>query len=113
MGAFTGEEEGFIDLWIDGKHKKRLSFTNKDVPADWDQMVIYVHGTKDSSPDFKDEHWSRLDPGEHRFRLIVGRTRFLRKGASAKVQGDKIVVRRDDPHKAEYLSDSTFTYVKE
>jgi hypothetical protein len=113
MGAFTGEEEGFIDVWIDGKHEKRVNFTNKDVPADRDQMVIYVYNTQDYKPDFKSEVWEGLSAGEHRVKLIVGRTKFLRKGASAEIVGDNLVVRRDDPHAAVYLSDSTFTLVKE
>lgn len=113
MGAFTGEEEGFIDIWVDGKHAKRLNFTNKDVPADRDQMVIYVYNTQDYSPDFKDEVWDDLSAGEHKIKVVVGRTKFLREGATAEVQGDKLVVRRDDPHVAVYLSDSDFTFVKE
>jgi hypothetical protein len=113
IGAFTGEEEGFIDMWIDGKHEKRLNFSNKDVPADKDQMLVYVYNTKDYKPDFKDDVWGTLSAGEHRIKLVVGRTKFLRKGATAEVQGDKIVVKRDDPHAAVYLSDSNFTFVKE
>jgi hypothetical protein len=113
MGEFKGEEEGFIDVWIDGKHEKRLNFSNKDVPADRDQMVVYVFNTQDYKPDFKSEVWDGLSAGQHQVKLIVGRTKFLRKGASAEVVGDKLVVRRDDPHAAVYLSDSTFTFVKE
>jgi hypothetical protein len=112
VGAFAGEEEGFIDVWIDGKHEKRLNFSNKDVPADRDQMVVYVYNTQDYKPDFKSEVWDGLSAGEHRVKLLVGRTKFLRKGASAEVVGDNLVVRRDDPHAAVYLSDATFTLVK-
>ena len=112
IGAFTGEEEGFIDLWVDGKHEKRLNFSNKDVAADKDQMLIYVYNTKDYKPDFKSEVWDGISAGEHRVKLVVGRTKFLRKGATAEFQGDKIVVKRDDPHAPVYLSDSNFTFIK-
>jgi len=76
-------------------------------------MLVYVYNTNDYKPDFKDEVWEGLSAGEHRIKLLVGRTKFLRAGATAEIQGDKILVKRDDPHAAVYLSDSTFIFVKE
>lgn len=110
--ALMGEEEGFIDVWVDGKHAKRLGFSNKDVAAGNEQMQIYVRNT-DPSPDIKDDVWDAMDPGEHKVNLIVGHTQFMREGARASVQGDDIVIKRDDVHKAVYLSQSSFTFRKD
>jgi hypothetical protein len=112
FGQLKGEEEGFIDIWVDGKHAKRLNFSNKDVPADRDQMLIYVYNTKDYKPDFKDDVWDSLSAGEHTIKLVVGKTKFLREGVSVQDQGDRYAFKRDDVHKAVYLSDSNFTFVK-
>ena len=112
LGELEGEEEGFIDLWIDGKHQKRLGFTNKDIAADKDQTLIYVYNTTDYSPDFNESLFSDLTAGEHKIRLIVGKTKFVREGASLRDQGDTIAVVQDDVHKAVYLSDSSFTFIK-
>lgn len=112
FGKLQGEEEGFIDIWIDGKHEKRLNFSNKDVAPDKDQTLIYVYNTKDYSPDFKDEVWEGLSAGEHKIHLVVGKTKFMREGVSVQDQGDRYELKRDDVHKAVYLSDATFTFVK-
>ena len=112
MPELEGEEEGFIDLWIDGKHEKRLGFTNKDIAPGKDQTLIYVYNTTDYSPDFSDSLFSELSPGEHKLRLIVGVTKFLREGASLRDNGDTVSVVKDDVHKATYLSDSAFTFIK-
>ena len=112
MGQLQGEEEGFIDIWIDGTHRKRLAFTNKDVAADRDQTLIYVYNTKDYSPDFKDDVWDELSAGEHKVKLVVGKTKFMREGVSVTDQGDRYAIKRDDVHKAVYLSDSDFMFVK-
>ena len=113
MGQLQGEEEGFMDIWIDGKHRKRLAFTNKDIPADRDQTLIYVYNTKDYPPDFKADVWDELDPGEHKVKLVVGKTKFMRKGLSVTDQGDRYAIKRDDVHKAVYLSDADFVFVKQ
>jgi hypothetical protein len=110
--ALAGEEEGFIDVWVDGKHAKRLAFSNRDVKAGNDQMQIYLRNT-DPSPDIKDEVWDGLAAGVHKVRIIVGHTKFMREGARASVQGDQVVVKRDDVHKAVYLSQSDFTFTKD
>ena len=110
--ALTGEEEGFIDVWVDGNHAKRLNFSNRDVAAGNDQMQIYVRNTT-PNPDIKDEVWDEMTAGVHKVNIIVGHTKFMREGASASVQGDDIVVKRDDVHKAVYLSSSTFTFTKD
>ena len=112
MGQLQGEEEGFMDIWIDGKHRKRLAFTNKDIPADRDQTLIYVYNTKDYSPDFKNDVWDELDAGEHKVKLVVGKTKFMREGVSVTDQGDRYAIKRDDVHKAVYLSDSDFIFTK-
>ncbi len=112
MVKLSGEEEGFMDLWIDGKHAKRLSFTNDDIAPGKDQTLIYVYKTTDYAPDFSDSLFSDLDAGAHKLRLIVGVTKFVREGASLRDQGDKIAIVKDDVHKAVYLSDSTFTFLK-
>ncbi len=112
MGQLQGEEEGFIDLWVDGEHQKRLAFTNKDVPADRDQTLIYVYNTKDYSPDFKADIWNELSAGEHKIKLVVGKTKFMREGISVQDQGDRYALKKDDVHKAVYLSDSSFTFTK-
>ncbi len=110
--ALTGEAEGFIDIWVDGKHAKRMAFTNRDVAAGNEQMQIYVRNT-DPSPDIKDEVWDAMEPGNHKVNLIVGFTEFMREGARASVQGDDVVVKRDDVYKAVYLSSSSFTFTKD
>ncbi len=112
MGQLQGEEEGFIDIWIDGTHRKRLGFTNKDVAADRDQTLIYVYNTKDYKPDFKDDVWDELDAGTHKVKLVVGKTKFMREGVSVTDQGDRYAIKRDDVHKAVYLSDADFVFVK-
>jgi hypothetical protein len=112
FGQLKGEEEGFIDIWIDGSHAKRLNFTNKDVAADKDQTLIYVYNTKDYSPDFKDDVWDSLSAGEHKIHLVVGKTKFMREGVSVQDQGDRYALKKDDVHKAVYLSDATFIFVK-
>lgn len=112
FGQLKGEEEGFIDIWIDGKHEKRLNFSNKDVAPDKDQMLIYVYNTTDYTPDFKSEVWDGLSAGEHKIHLVVGKTKFMREGVSVQDQGDRYAIKRDDVHKAVYLSDATFTFVK-
>ena len=112
MGQLQGEEEGFIDLWIDGKHQKRLAFTNKDVPADRDQTLIYVYNTKDYTPDFKADIWGELSAGKHSVKVVVGKTKFMREGISVQDQGDRYAIKRDDVHKAVYLSDSSFEFTK-
>ncbi len=112
MGLLQGEEEGFIDIWIDGEHQKRLAFTNKDVPADRDQTLIYIYNTKDYAPDFKDDVWGALASGEHKVKIIVGKTKFLREGVSVQDQGDRYAIKRDNVHKAVYLSDSSFLFTK-
>lgn len=111
LGQLTGEEVGFFDIWIDGKHAKRYEFSNKDVSAKNEQMQIYLRNT-DPSPDVKDDVWGTLDAGTHKVKVVVGRTKFMRKGATASVQGDNVVVRRDDVYKPVYLSDSSFTLTK-
>ena len=112
MGQLKGEEEGFIDIWIDGSHAKRLGFTNKDISADKDQTLIYVYNTKDYPADFKDDVWDSLSAGEHKIHLVVGKTQFMREGVSVQDMGDSLALKRDDVHKAVYLSDATFTFVK-
>jgi hypothetical protein len=112
FGQLEGEEEGFIDIWIDGSHAKRLNFANKDVAPDKDQMLIYVYNTKDYKPDFKEDVWDSLSAGEHKIHMVVGKTKFMREGVSVQDQGDRYAIKRDDVHKAVYLSDSTFTFVK-
>jgi hypothetical protein len=112
FGQLKGEEEGFIDIWIDGKHAKRLAFSNKDIAPDKDQTLIYVYKTTDYSPDFKDDVWEDLSAGEHNIHLVVGKTKFMREGVSVQDQGDRYAIKRDDVHKAVYLSDATFTFVK-
>jgi hypothetical protein len=110
--ALTGEAEGFIDVWVDGKHAKRMNFSNRDVAAGNEQMQIYVRNTN-PSPDLKDEIWEAMEPGDHKVNLIVGFTQFMREGARASVQGDDVVVKRDDVYKAVYLSSSSFTFTKD
>lgn len=110
FGALEGEAEGFMDMWVDGKHIKRLNFTNKDVPAANDQMMIYIHNT--GSDDFKDEVWSSIDAGEHKIKIVVGKTQFLKKKVVLDVEGDDLVAKRDDAYKAVYLSESDFTFIK-
>lgn len=110
--ALTGEAEGFIDVWVDGKHAKRMNFSNRDVAAGNEQMQIYIRNTN-PSPDLKDEIWEAMEAGEHKVNLIVGHTQFMREGARASVQGDDIVVKRDDVYKAVYLSQSSFTFTKD
>ena len=112
FGQLKGEEEGFIDIWIDGKHSKRLAFSNKDIAPDKDQTLIYVYNTNDYPPDFKDDVWGDLTAGEHKIHLVVGKTKFMREGVSIQDQGDRYALKRDDVHKAVYLSDSTFTFIK-
>ncbi|NVN92334.1 MAG: hypothetical protein HXX11_17275 [Desulfuromonadales bacterium] len=112
FGQLKGEEEGFIDIWIDGSHAKRLNFTNKDISADKDQTLIYVYNTKDYPADFKDDVWENLTSGEHKIHLVVGKTKFMREGVSVEDQGDRLALKRDDVHKAVYLSDATFTFLK-
>jgi hypothetical protein len=112
FGQLKGEEEGFIDIWIDGSHAKRLNFTNKDISPDKDQTLIYVYNTKDYAPDFKDDVWESLSAGEHKIHLVVGKTQFMREGVSVQDQGDRYALKRDDVHKAVYLSDATFTFIK-
>ncbi len=110
FGTLEGEAEGFIDMWIDGKHVKRLAFSNKDVPAGNDQMMIYVHNT--DSDDFKDEVWNSIDAGDHKIKIVVGKTEFLKAKVKLGVEGNDIVAERDDAYKAVYLSESEFTYTK-
>lgn len=110
--TLTGEEQGFIDVWVDGKHAKRMGFANKDVAAGNDQMQIYIRNT-DPSPDVSDEVFDAMEPGAHQVKLVVGHTKFMREGARAEVQGDDLVVKRDDVHKAVYLSTSSFTFTKD
>ncbi len=110
FGTLEGEAEGFIDLWIDGKHVKRLNFSNKDVPAGNDQMMIYVHNT--GSDDFSDDIWSGIEAGEHKIKLVVGKTEFLKAKVVLDVEGDDLVAKKDDAYKAVYLSESDFTYTK-
>jgi len=112
FGQLKGEEEGFIDIWIDGSHAKRLNFTNKDISADKDQTLIYVYNTNDYPADFKEDVWESLSAGEHKIHLVVGKTKFMREGVSVEDQGDRLAFKRDDVHKAVYLSDATFTFVK-
>jgi hypothetical protein len=110
FGKLEGEAEGFIDMWVDGKHVKRLAFGNKDVAAENDQMMIYVHNT--DSDDFKDEVWSSIEPGEHKMKIVVGKTQFLKKKVKLDVEGDDLVAKRDDAYKAVYLSESDITFIK-
>jgi len=110
--ALTGEAEGFIDVWVDGKHAKRMAFTNRDVAAGNEQMQVYVRNTN-PSPDIKDEVWDEMEPGEHKVNIIIGHTQFMREGARAEVQGNDLVVKRDDVYKAVYLSSSSFTFTKD
>jgi len=110
FGTLEGEAEGFMDMWIDGKHVKRLAFTNKDVPAANDQMMIYVHNT--GSDDFKDEVWDSIEAGEHKIKIVVGKTEFLKAKVKLDVEGDDLVAKRDDAYKAVYLSESDFIYIK-
>jgi len=112
MGQLQGEEEGFMDLWIDGEHQKRLSFTNKDIPADRDQTLVYVYNTKDYPPDFKNDVWAGLSPGPHKVKLVIGKTKFMREGVRLQDQGDRYAIKKDDVHKAVYLSDSDFTFIQ-
>jgi hypothetical protein len=110
FGTLEGEAEGFIDMWIDGKHVKRLAFSNKDVPAENDQMMIYVHNT--DNDDFKDEIWNAIDAGDHKIKIVVGKTQFLKAKIKVDVEGNDLVAKRDDAYKAVYLSESEFTYSK-
>lgn len=112
MVKLAGEEEGFIDLWIDGKHAKRLKFTNDDIAPGKDQTLIYVYKTSDYAADFDESLFSDLTAGEHKMRIIVGVTKFVREGAAIRDQGDQLAVVKDDVHKANYLADSVFTFVK-
>jgi len=111
FGELTEEAEGFIDIWIDGKHVKRLNFNNKTVPPDRDQTMIYVHNT--GNDDFKDDVWSGLEPGEHKVKVVVGKTELLAEKVKLAVEGDDVVAKRDDAYKAVYLSESDFTYTQE
>ncbi len=110
FGKLEKEAEGFIDMWIDGTHVKRLAFSNKDVPAQNDQMMIYVHNT--GSDDFKDDVWSGISAGEHKIKIVVGKTEFLKKKVRLDVEGRDVVAKRDDAYKAVYLAESEFTYIK-
>lgn len=112
MVKLSGEEEGFIDLWIDGKHQKRLAFSNDDIAPGKDQTLIYVYKTTDYPADFNEDLFSDLSAGEHKLRLIVGVTKFVREGAAVRDEGDRLAVVKDDVHKAVYFSDSVFTFVK-
>lgn len=111
IGELEGEAEGFIDIWIDGSHAKRMSFTNKTVAADHDQTSIYIHNT--GSDDFKADVWSGLTPGEHRVKVVVGKTELVAEKVKLDVEGDDVVAKRDDAYKAVYLAESEFTYVEE
>ncbi len=111
FGTLKGEAEGFIDVWIDGKHVKRMNFSNKDVPEDKDQMMIYIHNT--GSDDIKDDVWGAIDAGEHKVKIVVGKTEFLKAKVKVDVEGNDLVAKRDDAYKAVYLSESDFTYIKE
>jgi hypothetical protein len=110
FGKLEGEAEGFIDMWVDGKHVKRLAFSNKDVAPENDQMLIYIHNT--GSDDFKDEVWSGISAGEHKIKIVVGKTQFLKKKVVLDVEGDDLVAKRDDAYKAVYLSESDITFIK-
>jgi len=111
FGTLEGEAEGFIDLWVDGKHVKRLTFSNSDVAADADQTVVYLHNT--GNDDFKDEVWSEIGAGTHKVKLVIGKTEFLKAKVKLEVQdNDTVSAKRDDAYKAVYLAESDFTYVK-
>jgi hypothetical protein len=106
-----GEAVGFIDLWIDGKHAKRIKFSNDDVAAGNDQMQIYVHNT-DPSADFSDDVWDYLSAGDHNVKIVVGRTEFMKAAATLEEQGNDLVVKEDDVYKPVYISESNFTFTK-
>jgi len=106
-----GEAKGFIDLWIDGKHQKRLEFTNNDVAAGNEQMQVYVHKTNPEA-DFSDEIWDNLSSGEHKIKVVIGRTEFMKAAATIQEQGNDLVVKEDDVYKPVYISEGTFTYTK-
>jgi hypothetical protein len=110
FGKLEGEAEGFIDMWVDGKHVKRLAFSNKDVAPENDQMVIYIHNT--GNDDFKDEVWDGISAGEHKLKIVIGKTEFLKKKVRVDVEGNDLVAKRDDAYKAIYLSESDITYIK-
>jgi hypothetical protein len=110
FGTLEGEAEGFIDMWIDGKHVKRLNFSNKDVAPENDQMVIYIHNT--GNDDFKEEVWNEIAAGQHTIKIVVGKTEFLKAKVNLDVEDDKLVAKRDDAYKAVYLSESDITYTK-
>ena len=74
--------------------------------------IIYVYNTKDYKPDFKSDVWDELSGGQHKVKLVVGKTKFMREGLSVTDQGDRYAIKRDDVHKAVYLSDSDFVFVK-
>lgn len=111
FGELEGEAEGFIDIWIDGTHAKRMSFTNKTVAADKEQTPIYLHNT--GNDDFKADVWAGLEPGEHKVKVVVGKTELVAEKVKLSVEGDDVVAKNDDAYKAVYLAESDFIYVQE
>ena len=97
-----------MDIWIDGEHVKRLAFSNKDVKPEQTQMAIYIHNT--GSDDFKDDIWGGLEKGEHKVKIVVGKTEFMKAGVAISVQGDDVVASQDDTYQPIYLSESDFQY---
>lgn len=111
FGKLEGDEaEAFMDIWIDGKHVKRSTFPADSFKPETDQTLIYVHNT--GNDDFKDDVWSDLSAGEHKVKIVLGKTQFLKAGVSLELQGEKIVAKDDDSYIAVYLSESDFTYVQ-
>jgi hypothetical protein len=110
FGTLEGEAEGFIDMWVDGKHIKRLAFSNRDVAPDKDQMLIYIHNT--GNDDFKEEVWNEISAGEHKIKIVVGKTQFLKKKVTLDIEDDNLVAKGDDVYKAVYLSESDITFIK-
>ena len=111
FGQLEGDDaEAFMDIWIDGKHVKRSAFPENSFKPEADQMMIYVHNT--GNDDFKDDVWADLSAGEHKVKIVFGKTQFLKAGVSLELQGEKIVAKDDDSYIAVYLSESDFTYVQ-
>lgn len=71
VGEIRNNEAGFVDLWIDGRFVRRMTFTNRDLSRSQSEFQLFILNT--GQDDFAGSPLSTLDQGEHDIRLQIGR----------------------------------------